>query len=310
MPARVSIVIPTAGCSPRLERCLRAVTGPDGPAREVFIVSQAFAARREEVRDGVPVAYLPCAGRASFPRAVNRGIAASRSEWVLVLNDDVELGTGFVANLLAGLPDDPAIGMGCGKLLAADGRTIDSTGQQVSRARTARERGHGEPDRGQFDAAGEVFSVPGAAALYRRAMLDQLALGTAHYFDERLVMYLEDLELGRRAQRAGWRGYYVPEAVAFHARGATAKTRRPRWPWLRRYYLPWLSPRVQARVILNRYRLMHAYDSWPRLLADSPWILWHEARLWTYLLFIERASARRLWGAWRHRRGRRPVAAR
>ena len=229
-------------------------------------------------------------------------MASARGEWVLLLNDDVVLTPSFIEHLLDGIPSDERIGMVCGKLLAADGRTIDSTGQFLSRARTASERGYHALDVGQFEKPGHVFSVPGAAALYRKGMLEALALpprssvrGLAvrpQYFDERLGMYLEDLELGWRAQRAGWRAYYVPGAQACHTRGTTAKSRRPRWPWLRRYYLPWLPPKRQARYILNRYRLIAKHDSFPQLLKHSPWILWYELRLWAYLLCVERQTLR------------------
>jgi GT2 family glycosyltransferase len=227
----------------------------------------------------------------SFCQSANRGIGASSGAWVLLLNDDVVLAPHFLERLLAGVPADGRIGMVCGKLLASDGQCLDSTGQFVSRAFTAVERGHGEPDRGQYDVPGYVFSVPGAAGLYRRQMLEELAIN-GQPFDERLGMYLEDLELGLRAQRAGWRAYYVPQAVATHVRGATAKTRRPPWRWLARSYLPWLAPELQARYVLNRYAVMRRYGSVGRLLRDSPWLLWYELRLWGYLLGLSRSTLR------------------
>ena len=233
---------------------------------------------------------IPCGGAFSFCRAANLGIAAAGGEWILLLNDDVVPAPSFLERLVADVPDDDRIGMVCGKLLAPDGRTIDSTGQFLSRARTARERGHRAIDAGQFDVAGEVFSVPGAAALYRRRMLDSLVVGERQYFDERLSMYLEDLEFGWRAQRAGWRAYYVPGAIATHARGATAKRQTTAWPWVRRFYLPALSPKLQVRYILNRYRLIATYDTFLSLLRDSPWLLWYELRLWAYLLCLERRT--------------------
>jgi GT2 family glycosyltransferase len=53
--------------------------------------------------------------------------------------------------------------------------------------------------------------------LYRRDMLDQIGL-----FDERFFAYLEDVDLAWRAQRAGWRCRYVPEARVLHATSATS----------------------------------------------------------------------------------------
>lgn len=51
----------------------------------------------------------------------------------------------------------------------------------------------------------------GSAALYRRAMLDEIGL-----FDESFFLYCEDTDLGLRARWAGWECLYVPEAVVDH----------------------------------------------------------------------------------------------
>ena len=118
-------------------------------------------------------------------------------------------------------------------------------------------------------------------------MLNELTYNDTGAFDEHFGTFLEDMELGVRAQRAGWKGFYIPQAVAFHTRGATTKRREPRWAWLNRYSLPQLSEKHQARYILNRYRLMRMYDRPRSLAADLPWILAYELRLWGYLFCFE-----------------------
>lgn len=287
----VSIVIPTTGPSPRLRLCLESISRQAWASAHVVVVGQTEALSPQDC--GPAYTWLVCPLPWSFARAVNQGIAATTSRWVLLLNDDVQLAPAFLEQLASGTPQDDRIGMICGKLLRPDGRTIDSTGQFLSRARTAHERGYGQIDRGQFDQPGAVFSVPGACALYRRAMLDALAAG-GQCFDETLGTYLEDLELGWRAQRAGWRASYVPTAVAYHARGATAKTKPPRWRWLRRYYLPWLPPALQARYVRNRYRLIRRHDTLSGLLRNAPWLLAYELRMWGYLLSVSPQVLRHL----------------
>ena len=296
--ADVSVIIPILDVSERLARCVDTLSSQTSRPYEVVVVSSGLSEAGDIDRRWPGIRLVACPLPTSFTRAVNHGIVSTAAEWILLLNDDVVLAESFLEALLAGLPADDRIGMVCGKLLSADGRVIDSTGQFVSRTRTAVERGHGEVDRGQFDAPGYVFSAPGAAALYRRRMLEELAVED-RYFDEDLGMYLEDLDLGWRAQRAGWRAYYVPDAVGFHARGATAKTRQPRWRWLRRYYLPWLSPELQARYIVNRYQLITKYDSPSSLLKDSPWLIGYELRLWLYLLCCEWRTVAQVWQVWR-----------
>jgi GT2 family glycosyltransferase len=79
------------------------------------------------------------------------------------------------------------------------------------------DRGSGEPDRGQYEARAYVFGASGAAALYRRAMLEEVKDG-GEYFDEAFFAFREDADLAWRAQWLGWRCLYVPDACGFHAR--------------------------------------------------------------------------------------------
>ena len=105
------------------------------------------------------------------------------------------------------------------KVLRADGKTIDSTGLFLSVWRTAGERGHGLIDTGRFEREEYIFGVNGAVAFYRRQMLEEIKIGQ-EYFDPDFHIFYEDLDMAWRAQRAGWRGYYIPQAIAYHARGS------------------------------------------------------------------------------------------
>ena len=67
-----------------------------------------------------------------------------------------------------------------------------------------------------------MFGVCAAAALYRRAMLEDVRLGD-DYFDSTFFVYLEDVDLDWRARLRGWKAYYVPDAVAEHERGAQGR---------------------------------------------------------------------------------------
>ena len=71
-------------------------------------------------------------------------------------------------------------------------------------------------DRGQFDRIEETLWPDGCAAMYRRAMLEDIG-----GFDEDFFAYADDAELGLRGRIAGWRCFYTPGAVVRHHRGAT-----------------------------------------------------------------------------------------
>jgi hypothetical protein len=75
---------------------------------------------------------------------------------------------------------------------------------------SSKQRGHGEPA-ASYARQEEVLLPSASAALYRRAMLDQVGV-----FDEHFFLYCEDTDLGLRARRADWRCLYVPQAVVEH----------------------------------------------------------------------------------------------
>jgi GT2 family glycosyltransferase len=154
-----------------------------------------------------------------FCSAHNRLIESGTSDYVLVLNPDVVLEQRFIEVLVRELDIDTSAGSATGKLfrLHSDPRILDSTGIYFTPNQRHLDRGSGEIDAGQYDRAEYVFGASGAAALYRRAMLEDIRQGS-EYFDESFFAYREDADLAWRAQWMGWRCLYSPEATALHAR--------------------------------------------------------------------------------------------
>jgi GT2 family glycosyltransferase len=160
---------------------------------------------------------------AGFARAMNRGIAASRGDFVLLCNADLFPSSTYVDEMLTFFEAQPVVGMATGKILRYDLDAdrpldlIDSTGLAIRRSRRFVTRGEGQRDTGQFDSPEEVIGVDGAALFARRAMLESIAID-GEYFDESFFMYKEDWDLSWRVNLAGWSCWYVPSAVAFHCR--------------------------------------------------------------------------------------------
>ena len=76
--------------------------------------------------------------------------------------------------------------------------------------------GHLDADEGQFDRAARILAGCGAAVLYRRDVFDMAGALDLDFF-----AYLDDHDLGLRAQLLGYSGLYLPEAVAYHIGSAT-----------------------------------------------------------------------------------------
>jgi GT2 family glycosyltransferase len=153
-----------------------------------------------------------------FAGGCNAGIQQAQGRYIATLNNDAEADAHWLEELVKGIESAPSIGMCASKILFHGDRTrIDKVGHLMYRDGLNHGRGSGEPDRGQFENREEVLFPDGAAALYRRDMLDIIGL-----FDERFFAYGDDADLGMRGRLAGWNCLYIPTAVVFHMHSATA----------------------------------------------------------------------------------------
>ena len=115
-----------------------------------------------------------------FGSAINQGIRASETPFIATLNDDAVAHPHWLEALLSAMESRLDIGMCASQVrLAADGR-LDSAGMLLCRDGSSKQRGHLEPP-SAFPRLQEVLLPSGSAALYRRAMLDEIGL-----FDESL----------------------------------------------------------------------------------------------------------------------------
>jgi GT2 family glycosyltransferase len=223
---QVDVVVPLFRPGRWLEPCVESIRASAGVRARPILVDDspddpavaAFASAAHDVR----LVRMP--RNAGFAAAANAGMAAGAFPYVLLLNQDASITPDYIARLVARLEEDPRLASIAGKLLHLDDDgspdgLIDSCGLHMRRGRRAVDIGQGETDLGQHDAHREVFGVSAAAALYRRAALEQVALDGA-VFDPRFFMYKEDVDLAWRLRAAGWTAWVDTEAVAFHARGA------------------------------------------------------------------------------------------
>jgi GT2 family glycosyltransferase len=231
----VSILIITYNSEKFLKTCLESALQQDCPDLEIIIVDNASSdGTRSVLREfetRLRVIYNNT--NRGFAAGQNQAIAQSRGDWLFSLNPDVILKPDFLSTLLAAEGQVPParsrerIGALCGKLLrwkpgASEERsdTIDSTGIYFRRNLRHLDRGSDELDRGQYERREYVIGATGAAALYRRTMIEDISVG-GDFFDEDFFAYREDADLAWRAQLMGWSCLYVPEAVAWHVRRVT-----------------------------------------------------------------------------------------
>ncbi len=206
-----------------LRACLDSLSRQNHPNFEVVVVDNGSDdGSVETVRElaasyPVSLRLIVNSTNRGFCAANNQGIAASQSEFVALLNNDAEADPGWLAALESVIRTSEDTGMAASKILVwEDPSKIDKVGHLIYPDGQNRGRGTGQIDHGQFDRIDETLWPDGCAAMYRRAMLDEVG-----GFDEDFFAYADDAELGLRGRIAGWNCLYAPGAVVRHHRGAT-----------------------------------------------------------------------------------------
>ena len=232
--ASVATTIVTYNSDLYIARCLEFLLLQDYPDLHIIVVDNASADTTLSVLQGFEprISVIRNSSNIGFAAAQNQAIAASDSAWILTLNPDVRLTRTFISELVQAGESRSDIGTVCGKLLAMgpdfaipEQPIFDSTGIFFTRNLRHLDRGSRSPDRGQYDTDEFVFGATGAAALYRRSMIDDVSLN-GEFFDSEFFAYREDADVAWRAQLLGWRCLYTPRAVAYHVRRVLPENRR------------------------------------------------------------------------------------
>jgi hypothetical protein len=215
---------------------------------------------------GLDLRLIRNAANRGFAPACNQGIAATRTPWVVMLNNDTRPEPAWLERLMATVAAQPDLGMVASKLLRAQQPDqIDSAGIALDWTGIAWDWRGGAVDTPAETDLVEVFGPCGGAALYARRMLEDLG-----GFDEDYFAYLEDVDLAWRGRLAGWRCVLQPQARVLHAHSGTLGDASP----LKRYLLArnkvWLLAQNYPNPWFVRYSpLIVGYD----LLATAYGIL-------------------------------------
>lgn len=223
-----------------------------------------------------------------YAKANNQAAAHARGEYILFCNDDLMLDADCIRQLVAVARLHPKTGLIGAKLLklTATGRTsiVDSAGLVITRWRQVMNRGENQPDAGQWNTVQSVFGITGALVMAARSALHAVS-PNGEYFDEQFVAYKEDVDLSWRMIRAGYTNWYVPSAVAYHARSIQ------RGKLIQRRTQ---SKFIRAMSYRNHWWAIIKNDAAKEFWRDAWVILPYELFKLLYIVLAEWGTARRL----------------
>lgn len=234
---RVSIVIVTWNALPLLKQCLPSVVATDYPNFEIVLADNASEDGSAEwvaaTYPAIKVVRHP--ENWAFCKGNNEAIPHTTGDYIVLLNNDVEVPPDWLTPLVDHMEHQPDVGAIQPKLLQYDDRScfeyaggsggfLDRYGYPFTRGRIFFTL---EPDEGQYDDARDIFWATGAALMLRRSAIDKTGL-----LDERFFMHMEEIDLCWRLQRHGYRIRVEPSSIVYHIGGASLPQGNPRKTYL------------------------------------------------------------------------------
>jgi GT2 family glycosyltransferase/glycosyltransferase involved in cell wall biosynthesis len=250
---RVSIIIPIHGKLAYTVACLRSLARHPAQATfEVIVVDDASP-------DDSAVTLAQIAGlqllhneiNMGFIGSCNAGALAARGEFLLFLNNDTQVTTGWMDALLRCFAERDDCGIAGSRLVYPDGR-LQEAGGLVFADGGCWTVGRFEPrDTPAFLYRREVDYVSGASLLIRREVFETIGGFDALY----TPAYYEDVDLAFAVRKLGLKVYYEPTSTVIHCEGISSGTD--------------LGSGVKQHQVLNQTKFS---DKWASELVGQPTI--------------------------------------
>lgn len=230
---RVSVIILNWNGLHLLEQCLPSVVGSSYPDLEIILADNASSDGGPEwVAETFPsVKIVRHPENWGFCRGNNEAVPHATGDYVVFLNNDVEVTRDWLQPLVACLETNERAAAVQPKLLDRESRRLfeyaggsggylDILGYPFTRGRIFFTL---EEDLGQYDDPRKIFWATGAAIMMRKSALDVVGL-----LDERFAFHMEEIDLCWRLARAGFEIRVEPKSRVYHVGGASLPQGSPR----------------------------------------------------------------------------------
>lgn len=221
----VSVIIVNWNGDKIIGNCLSSLLEQNYKNIEVIVVDNNSSDRsRDVIKSFKNVLLVESAINTGFAKGNNIGFQKTKGKYILLLNSDVMVTSGFLSTLVNKLEENNTIGVVQPKILYKENalhenNAINSIGAYFMPTGFLYYPGYGKNyNTPKYNKSEEIFTAYGACMLIRREVIDQIGL-----FDDDFFMYFEETDFCMRAWLAGWKVYLQNNIFVYHAGGVSAR---------------------------------------------------------------------------------------
>jgi len=273
----VAVVILTWNGKKFLEQFLPALLTTTYPAASFYVADNASSDDSVEfLRKNFPnVQVITLEKNSGFAEGYNIALRQVRADYYVLLNQDVEVTSGWIEPVLALMENDKRIAACQPKLRAfydkeyfeyagAAGGFLDRHGYAFCRGRFFHSV---EKDTGQYDTGMEIVWASGACLFIRAQLYHDLG-----GLDKDFFAHFEEIDLCWRLKNAGYSIRYCPDSLVYHVGGGSLSKENPKKTFLN--YRNNLSAiiknqRGHVALILAMRIFLDIISAWKTLLSGD-----------------------------------------
>lgn len=210
---KTTVVIPNYNGINYIDECLKSLRTTTIKVDIIVVDNGSTDGSRELVLEKYKeVHVISLEKNTGFCHAVNVGIEAAKTPYVYLLNNDTTVSADAIEVIEKDMDNSPkAFSIQSKMVKMQDPSTVDSAGDLYCALGWAYAIGKDKKAK-NYQGKHRVFSSCGGATLYRKEILEKIGV-----FDEKHFAYLEDVDLGYRANIFGFENYANMDSVIYHA---------------------------------------------------------------------------------------------
>lgn len=295
----IAVCIVSFNSAQDLPSCLEAIANQTLHPHEIVLVDCASSddstkVVKRSMPGEIPSQIVELDQNLGFAGAANRAIKLCKASHIVLLNPDATPDPDFLRTLMdrADVSSELRVGSVTGRLVrkseSEPPNRLDACGMFLVPTWRHLDRGSGQQDQGQFMTPERVFGATGAASLYLREALEDVALGEDVFAPE-FHSFREDAELCFRLQERNWIVIYEPTAKCMHRRNVTPERRRQ------------IAPDINYHSLKNRYLLRAYHQDLPNFIITLIPTLFRDLLAFLWVISMERTSLRAYRWLWTRR---------